>query len=207
MLEIVRDASFHAYPGPRALLVASNLPFVIVALLVRGAPWYLRAGVAAIGIGSAAYHLEPGDALLALDWAPIAVTLMLVLAAVIGDRFGTRAGRTAFMIGPPIALLAIAYWLVTGGTTSGGNMLPYVVVQGVGVFVPPLIALLRPGQVDRTWLLAGIAGFALARFAASYDRQLLDAIGFSGHSLKHVIAALAAACALHAFRDRSSSSP
>lgn len=198
MLEIVRDASFHAYPGPRELLVVSNLPFVVVALLARRARWYLRAGVAAIGIGSAGYHLAPGDELLALDWAPIVVTLMLLTAAVICDRFGRRAGRAAFTVGPPLALLAVAYWLATGGTTDGGNMLPYVVVQSVGVAVPPLLALIRPGRIDARWLAVGVAGFLLARAAAAYDRQLVDAIGFSGHSLKHVIAAAAAWCALRA---------
>src|SRR6185503_19141908 len=110
VLEIVRDATFHAYPGPRILLVASNLPFIVVALLVRRAPWYLRAGVATIGLGSAAYHLDPGDRLLALDWAPIVTTLMLLAATVAGDRLGTRAGRAAFMIGPPLALMSVAYW-------------------------------------------------------------------------------------------------
>jgi hypothetical protein len=67
--------------------------------------------------------------------------------------------------------------------------------------VPPLIALIAPSRVRASWLLAGVACFALARAAAAYDRELLDAIGLSGHSIKHIIAALAAACALHASRS------
>jgi len=207
VFEIVRDAAFHAYPGPRLLLVLSNLPFIAVALLARGAPWYLRAGVASIGIGSGAYHFAPGDGLLALDWAPIALTLMLLASTVIDDRLGTRVGRIAFAVGPPLALGSVAWWLATGGTEHGGNMAPYVVVQAAGVFVPPLLAVVVPGRIRASWLLVGVAGFLLARVAAKYDRELLDAIGLSGHSIKHIVAALAAACALRATTGRSSSSP
>jgi hypothetical protein len=188
---IVRTPAFHEYPDSSTALVLSNLPFLVVAALARGAPVYLRVSVAAIAVGSGAYHASPGDELLALDWAPIALTLTLLAATVIEQRI-------AFLLAPVLALGSVAFWLATGGTRSGGNMAPYVATQAAGVFVPPLIALLAPVRVRAPWLLAGVACFALARVAAAYDRQLLEAIGLSGHSIKHIVAALAAACALRA---------
>lgn len=199
VLSIVRTPAFHSYPGSRTALVLSNAPFLVVAALARGAPRYLRIAVGAIAVGSGAYHAGPGDALLALDWAPIALTLMLLAATVIEHR-------VAFMLAPVLALGSVAFWLATGGTDHGGNMAPYVATQAAGVVIPPLIALIAPGRVRAPWLLAGVACFALARVAARYDQQLLDAVGLSGHSIKHIIAALAAACALRA-TARSSSLP
>lgn len=188
VLSIVRGPAFHHYAGSRVLLVLSNVPFLIVAAVSRGAPWYLRAGVAAIGIGSGAYHAQPSDMLLALDWAPIVVTLLLLVATVADHR-------AAFAAAPALALGSVAFWLGTGGT-QGGNMAPYVTAQGCGVLLPSLLAVLTPGRAHLPWLLAGLAGFALARAANLYD-----------HSLKHVLAACAAWCALRAVTGRSSSSP
>jgi len=180
LFSIVRTPAFHEYGGPHWLLVLSNLPFLIVALLARGAPGYLRVCVAAIGVGSGAYHARPGDELLALDWAPIVLTLMLLTATVAGHR-------VAFAFAPLLALGSVGYWLATGGTTDGGNMAPYVVTQLVGVLAPPLIALADPRRAEIRWLLLGLVGFAAARAANLFD-----------HSLKHVVAAAAAWCALRA---------
>jgi len=188
-IDVSRGPAFHEYAGPRWLLVASNLPFVVVAAVARGAPWYLRAGVAAIALGSGAYHVAPCDELLALDWAPIAATLLLVLATVLGR------GALPLVLAPVTATGSVLWWLAGGGT-HGGNMAPYVTAQLVGVVATPLVGLARPSRADVRWLLAGVAGFALARGAALVD-----------HSAKHVVAAGAAWCALRAFRARPSSSP
>lgn len=210
---ITRPPEFHHYADQRTWLgiphvgdVVSNVAFLVVALRAA-APSVpgtaaVRAGIAAIGLGSGAYHVAPSDTLLALDWGPIAVTLSLLAAVVIRDRVGVRAGRIALVIAPTLAIGAVAWWLATGGT-HGGNMAPYVAVQATGIALPPLVALVAPGRVRAPWLLAGVLGFSLARLAAANDRALLDALGCSGHSIKHVLAAAAAACALRALRVTS----
>jgi hypothetical protein len=125
-------------------------------------------------------------------------------ASVLDDRLGARAGRIAITIAPPLGLASVILWLVTGGTASGGTMTPYVSLQAIGVALPPLVALLAPGRIPRAPLMAAVALFVLARIAGMYDRELLDAIAISGHSLKHVAAAAAAACVLGAFTSRAS---
>jgi hypothetical protein len=212
---ITRGPGFHDYADTRTWLgiphagdVLSNLPFVIVAAWAardrwRAVPlaWTVCAGVAAIGAGSAAYHVAPSDTSLAFDWGPIVVTLSLLAATVIHDRGGACAGRIALVVGPTLAIASVVWWIATGGT-HGGNMAPYVAVQAAGIVLPALIALLAQGVVSARWLLLGVAGFALARVLGAYDRVLLDSIGISGHSLKHVAAATAAACALRALMRR-----
>lgn len=204
-VDIVRGPDFHRYADTRTWLgipnagdVLSNLAFVLVAasgLRRTYVPmgFAVCIGIAAIGGGSALYHVAPSDTLLAFDWAPIVVTLAALTAAVVEDRGGP--GRATFVVGVGLAIGSVAWWLASGGT-QGGNMAPYVAVQGAGIVLPLAIATILPGQIRIGWLVAGTLGFALARTFAAYDRVLLDAIGISGHSLKHVAAAQAAACAL-----------
>lgn len=202
---IERGEGFHRYADQRRWLgvphagdVLSNLAFVVVALRwLRQVP-SLALAVASIGVGSAIYHWAPSDTTLALDWAPIGVTLMLILAAVIHDRIGSRAGHVVQGFGPLAAVFAVGYWLLTGGTTHGGNMAPYVTIQLVGVALPPLLALIAPGRIATRYLVAAVGCFVAARVLGAYDAQLLEAIAISGHSLKHVAAAAAAACVLRA---------
>ena len=204
---IERGEGFHHYADQRRWLgiphagdVLSNLAFVVVAVrYLRRVP-ALGLAVAWIGVGSAIYHWAPSDTTLALDWAPIGVTLMLVLAAVIHDRIGPRAGHLVHGFGPLAAVVAVGYWLMTGGTggDAQGDMAPYVVLQIFGVALPPLLALVAPGRIATRWLLAALGCFIAARVVGGYDTQLLDAIAISGHSLKHVAAAAAAACVLRA---------
>lgn len=212
---ITRAPELHHYADQRSSLgiphagdVLSNLPFVIAGawFAVRAQTAYARLaclGVAAIGIGSGAYHVAPSDVTLAFDWGPIAVALMLVLAAVVDDRLGARAGRIAGVAGPLVAIGAVAIW-IAGGGTEGGSVTPYGTVQALGIALPALLALIAPGSIPRRPLLLAVLWFATARLCAANDHQLLDAIGISGHSMKHVAAAVAAAFALHALTSRAS---
>jgi hypothetical protein len=205
---ITRGPSFHHYADTRSWLgipntldVVSNVAFIVVAIWMgrrtTGLARLVCFGTAAIGVGSALYHWAPSDMTLAFDWAPIATTLMWLLAAVLEDRGGP--GRVLAIAGPLLAIGSVLWWLATGGT-EGGDMTAYVVVQGAGVALPPLVALFRQGRIPALQLVLALGFFGLARLASARDRDLLDAIGVSGHSLKHVLAAIAAAIALRAMR-------
>jgi len=222
---ITRAPAFHHYADQRSWLgiphagdVLSNLPFLIAGVwfLLRADTAYAKLaclGIAAVGIGSGAYHIEPSDVTLAFDWGPIAIALMLVTAAVIDDRLGERAGRIAVIVGPLLAIGSVVLWLATGGTgaidagaTHGaGTVTPYGAVQALGIALPPLVALVAPGKVPVRPLLLAVLFFALARLCAAHDQRLLTAIGVSGHSLKHIAAAIAAGFGLHALTARVTS--
>ncbi len=204
---IERGPGFHDYADQRRWLgiphagdVLSNVPFVIVGVRALRQTPVLALAVAWIGVGSAIYHWAPSDTTLSLDWAPIGVTLMLMLAAVIRDRIGARAGHVMQGAGCLAAVLAVGYWLLTGGTTDGGNMAPYVTVQLLGVALAPVLAVIAPGRISTRYLLAAVACFLVARILGAYDGELLAAVGISGHSLKHLAAATAATCVLRATR-------
>jgi hypothetical protein len=207
--------SFHRYADQRAVLgiphgldVLSNLPFIVVgvAMLVSlgrvADPLLRRLGRAcavatvAVGLGSAAYHVAPSDASLVLDWAPIAVLLVLLDALVIADRASRRLGMFAAVALPLLAIASVLAWY-QGGGTAGGDMRGYLAVQAMGVALVPALLLLYPrGALRDRDLWLALAGFAAMRGLHAADGALLAAIGVSGHSLKHVVAALAAALAL-----------
>src|SRR6185312_6377098 len=105
--------SYHAFADDRTLLgvpnfwnVVSNLPFLGVglaglrALLPAGSPVVARfreprerwawatvfAAVLLTGLGSAWYHLAPGDARLVWDRLPIALMYGALIVAILGDH-------------------------------------------------------------------------------------------------------------------------
>lgn len=217
---ITRGPAFHRYADQRAWLgiphagdVLSNLPFILVGIvgllrarrtthhpLPTGA---LFLAITGVGLGSGAYHLDPTDARLAFDWAPIVLTLSCLAALVVSDRIDARAGTIAAVALPAIAIATVAVWYAGGGTGSAtsarGDMRWYVITQAALVAIVALAALVpptprSPATLHRGWILLGVAGFLAARGFASIDHALLDAVGVSGHSAKHVLLGLAAAC-------------
>jgi hypothetical protein len=220
---VVRDAGFHAYADRRELLgipgagdVLSSFAFLFVGLafaplaspLLRGAPGGEARGlpgslavallVAAIGAGSTVYHFAPSDTTLVADWIPIVVALAVLLAIVVRDTIGPRAGHVVLTFAPMLAVASVGYWYFTGGTVDGGDMAPYVAVQALGVALPAALALIAPGRIRAIWLLGALGLFVAARAAGRLDAEIYDAVGISGHTLKHLAAAGAAALALHA---------
>jgi hypothetical protein len=209
-----RGPAFHVYADQRTWLgiphagdVLSNLPFIVVGALglarrPRGLAALVFAGFVAIGLGSGAYHVAPGDTSLAFDWLPIVLTLAWLAGFVIGDRHDAALGRAVAIAGSAAAVAGVAVWWAGGGTAApGGDMRWYVATQALGVVLVAIAALLpatahSPAKLDRRWLIAGVAGFLLARLLSSSDQCLLDATGISGHSWKHLALGAAAACVL-----------
>jgi hypothetical protein len=203
---------------PNAGDVLSNLPFVVAGvwglITARPLPRAHRShpsglalavflAITGVGLGSGAYHVHPSDGALVLDWAPIVLTLAFLAALVVGDRIDPLAGRATAIAFPAVALASVAVWYAGGGTggtgATSGDMRWYVITQATLVAVVALGALApaapgAPARLGRGWILLGVAGFLAARGLHAADRALLDATGVSGHSAKHVLLGLAAAC-------------
>jgi hypothetical protein len=77
---------------------------------------------------------------------------------------------------------SVLWWLVTG------YLRPYALVQ----FGPVLLLSLATWSTSGRRYFWSVAGFyAAAKLTEAYDGALYLAIGISGHTLKHVLAALA----------------
>jgi hypothetical protein len=199
---------------PHALNVLSNLPFVVVGLLgvlfvtspaarrlggpFLGAGERLRFGVlfaaiALTGLGSAYYHADPGNARLVWDRLPLAVAFMAFFAITLAERVHPR---TAALFVPLVLLggASVVYWHLSEVHGSGDLRL-YLFVQFYPLLATPVILLLFPARYTRTAdLVAALLCYLLAKALELLDAQVYAQGGFvSGHTLKHLVAALSGA--------------
>ena len=206
---------------PNTLNVLSNVGFVLVGVLGLGflksdgaAPAFREpgerwpyavffAGLFLTGIGSAYYHWAPGNPRLAWDRLPLAITLVGLLDAVIAERFGVRAALR--LLGPLAALaaLSVGYWALTE-QRGAGDLRPYALVQFYPlVAIPLMIWLLPPRYTGSAGLLAAAGIYALAKVPELADAWVLSTTRVvSGHTLKHLLAALAGYSVLRMLRHR-----
>ncbi|MDH5708104.1 MAG: hypothetical protein OEY75_03250 [Hylemonella sp.] len=190
---------------PCALDVLSNLPFALFGLAgwlrLRPLPpsalppgQYPLAvlffgGLILTALCSSVYHWRPDDAGLALDRAGMTVAFAGLLGLAVADRIGARAGTrlavAVLLLGP----LSIWIW------HASGNLLPWALLQGGGVVLLLALAVLRPlpGALAVRWG-AVVLIYAVAKGLELADREVFALSGelVSGHSLKHLVAALAA---------------
>ena len=128
---------------------------------------------------------------------------MGLLDAVIAERVGVRAALR--LLGPLVALaaLSVGYWALTE-QRGAGDLRPYALVQFYPlVAIPLMIWLLPPRYTGSAWLLAAAGIYALAKLLELADTWILSATRVvSGHTLKHVLAAVAGYSVLRMLRDR-----
>lgn len=155
--------------------------------------WRLYLAAVLSALGSIYYHLAPDTPRLLWDRLPLAILLASFVALIITERIDPRAG---LLTSPPLLLLAVGsvlYWYA-GETRGVGDLRPYLFVQLMVLILVPLILLLfdspYPGESARWWGVLCV--YALAKGSEQLDHQLFS-LGhlISGHTLKHLLAAVA----------------
>jgi hypothetical protein len=163
--------------------------------------------VALVALGSAYYHYAPSTQALVWDRLPMSIAFMALLSLTLGERVSWKLARVALW---PLVLVGIAsvlYWAWTE-EQSAGDLRPYGLVQFLTLALIPLLLLLFPGNGRSTrWLWLTLAGYGLAKVAEQLDEPIYDALGLSGHSLKHFVSSIAVLFAVFALlamkpRDR-----
>ena len=211
---VAQHAHYHAFADQRtlwgvpcALDVLSNLAFALLGggglLRLYGQPngtaqtavsqrtlsVLFFAGLVLTALCSTAYHLAPDDAGLAIDRLGMVSAFAGLLGLAAADRVSARSGlwlaAAVLALGP----VAVLVWAHTG------NLLPWSVLQGGGMVLIVVLALRSP--VGGAWgipLAAVIAWYVLAKLLELGDHAVFAATQgwVSGHSLKHVFAAMAA---------------
>ncbi|MBI2803535.1 MAG: ceramidase domain-containing protein [Planctomycetes bacterium] len=195
---------------PHSLNVLSNLPFVLVgvaglAYLARRPSvfvdeserwpyWVYFIGLTWTGIGSAYYHANPNNATLVWDRLPLTVAFMGLFTAILAERI--HPGCANWLLGPLVVLGAasVFYWDWTERHAIG-DLRPYFVVQYFPLIALPFLLLLYPPRYTRTAdLLASLLCYGLAKLCELLDREFYSVGALvSGHTVKHLIAGLAAA--------------
>jgi len=149
--------------------------------------------IALTAFGSAYYHLRPDDNRLIWDRIPIAMSLISVVAAIVAERVSVKAGLR--LLAPLLILGAgsVVYWSVTQ-SSGHGDLRPYAFVQFGSMLAFLLLLLLYPPRYTRgADFFISFGFYALAKLFEVGDRWVF-AHGriVSGHTLKHVFAAVSA---------------
>ncbi|RYF72032.1 MAG: hypothetical protein EOO22_11545 [Comamonadaceae bacterium] len=159
--------------------------------------WLFFAGLIASAAGSAFYHLQPDVLRLAADRAGMTVAFAGLIGFAVCERVSQRAGWVAAWTTLASGLLAVAVWHETG------NVTPWAVVQFGGMALVLTLTLAKPMH-DAVGLKLGwvIFFYALAKGFELGDHAIYEATQHlvSGHSLKHLTAALAGLPVLHALQ-------
>lgn len=199
---------------PNAWNVLSNIPFALAGiwglfLLSSGKihfkdnrerwPWIgFSIGLILTAIGSGYYHLAPDNSRLVWDRLTMTIVFMSFLAALISERINILLGLLSWPI-----LLCIGFYSVLQWQESElhgiGDLRFYLGMLGF-TFLMTLVMLLIHSPYDRNWDLAVVAIlYVLARLFELYDRQIYTFNGgiISGHTLKHLVAAMAGIWLIH----------
>jgi hypothetical protein len=150
------------------------------------------AGLALTAFGSGYYHLAPNDQRLLWDRLGMVVGFSALLPLAVSERVDAKLG--ARLLAPMVGLGAasVAYWEYSE-MASNGDVRWYVLAQAYAFFMTAGVLLLTETRYDRQarWL-QGIGCYALAKLFEMADRPVywLTGHAISGHSLKHVSAAL-----------------
>ncbi len=189
-------------------LLATSPPPLLVERRERWPYLMFFLGVALTGFASAWYHLEPGNERLMWDRLTMSVALMSWLTAVIAERIRVAAGLALLPALLAAGAAAVLYWGATEAQ-GAGDLRAYGVVHFYPVLLIPLLILLFPPRYTRggdVLVVLGLYGAALT--AELFDRHLFTLGGLlSGHTLKHILAALAAYWVLRMLRLRRPCNP
>ncbi len=212
---IAQLADYHHFADQRsgfglahAADVLSNLGFALVGCHGLALLWRARgagaAGAGAAGYalffgallltaaGSSWYHLAPDNARLVWDRLPIALACAGLLAAVWRETVG--GGRWLVAAAALAAVASVAWWRYTD-LAGAGDLRPYLLLQVAPLVLIPLLQW-HSGRPRRERLAFGaaIGLYLLAKACEMADHSLLEALTLvSGHTLKHLLAAAAAA--------------
>lgn len=223
---IPQDPAYHHFADTRPWLgianfgdVMSNLPFVWVGLI--GLVWLNRkgmatiiaplkihyliffVGVALVSLGSGYYHLNPTNETLLWDRLPMTLAFMSLFSILIAERVSLHIGRRLLWPLMLTGLFSVLYWHITE-QQGHGDLRLYALVQFLPILLIPMMLWLYPSSYNDTYsLLALLACYLAAKLTEFFDPEIFEALGFiSGHTIKHLFAALGVYCYYRGLRNR-----
>ncbi|MDH3337319.1 MAG: alkaline phytoceramidase [Gammaproteobacteria bacterium] len=223
---VSQDPAYHAFADGRTLLavsnfwnVASNLPFLVVGVWglayvqqrsrrvclpgLRRAYIVFFAGVTLTAFGSGYYHLNPANGPLVWDRLPMTIGFAGLFSIILGEFVSARAGRRILAPLLIIGVASVAYWAFTE-SYGIGDLRPYAVVQFLPMLLIPFILLMYSptiGSKKYYWFM--LLFYVLAKVFEYFDTAIFaNGELLSGHTLKHLFAAMTPATLLYALHAR-----
>ncbi len=223
---VAQDPAYHRFIDARTLFaipncfnVISNLIFLIVGasgvylLLVKNrlvildelksAYLILFTAVSLVAFGSGYYHLAPGNDTLLWDRLPMAIAFMALFTTLIAETISPSLARRLLYPLISAGVASVLYWHITE-QAGAGDLRFYILVQFLPMLLMPIILLLfRSGFNTQRHYWFMLLAYITAKFLEYFDSEIYHATGvISGHSLKHIAAAIAVLLLLRGYMNR-----
>lgn len=215
---IAQDPHYHMFADQRTLCginhfwnVMSNLPFLLVGIYgllrlrkieipsIKSAYVVFCLGVILVCFGSGYYHYSPDNHTLVWDRLPMTIAFMALFSLLLHER--VLANPKTFMLIPLLIIGAasVFYWDWTE-SQGQGDLRFYALVQFLPIILIPLILWIYPKRYfNAGYLLWAFVFYFLAKLLEHFDLSIFHILDeMSGHSLKHVSAAIAVLLIIHA---------
>ena len=195
---------------PNAWNVLSNIPFALAGiwglylLFLPGKaqlidkrekwPWLgISIGLLLTAIGSSYYHLAPDNARLVWDRLPMTIVFMSFVTLLIAETISIRVGLWLWPLLLGIGIYSVFRWR-SSELANMGDMSLYLSVQAFTVIAVIVMLFASSPYKNRTTdLIIIVALYILAKVFELLDYQIYALTNdiISGHTLKHLAAALA----------------
>lgn len=144
--------------------------------------------------GSSFYHLLPTDARLLWDRLPISMVFAGILSySLFANNLIPEKYKNKFNVGYLLfSICSVVFWYV-GSLQQQTWLGPYVFVQFGGILTLIYIALKGENKSFNKKIWAVLMWYILAKLCEHFDQSIFNLTHelFSGHTLKHVFAAIA----------------
>lgn len=159
-------------------------------------------GLFATALGSSYYHWAPDNVRLFWDRLPIMLTCAGLLGAAHADSVLASRQRQSFF---PLVMFAVSgvasvlWWSVTD-YDGNGDLRWYLIFQALPLLLIPIWHCIYPTPKRTRWLFAiALLTYVIAKAAELHDHAIFAWSGcITGHTLKHLLAGVAAALIAHA---------
>lgn len=161
-------------------------------------------GVLLTAVGSSYYHLKPTTPRLFWDRLPMAIGFTALFAAMIAERISIYWSRMLLLPLVFAGVASVVQWRLSEDAGQG-DLRFYLFVQLFPLIALPIMLVLFKPRYSRggELLLVGLV-YAGAKVFEHFDKPVWEATGHtvSGHSIKHVVAALATYLVLDMLKKR-----
>lgn len=217
---IPQDVNYHLFADVRNWLsipntsdVLSNLAFLMPAVMglafLRQAPanshFFIQAqekqawqiffiGVFLTAFGSSYYHWAPDNMTLVWDRLPMTICFMALLSAIWQERVNQAVGARLLYPLLLFGILSVVYWAYTEAK-GVGDLRPYVLVQFGTILLVAGILIAYPSSPkarQNKYFIWAVVWYVIAKILEHEDRAIFELTHqvLSGHSLKHLAAAV-----------------
>lgn len=218
-----QNQNFHFFADERTLFnvpnffnVVSNIPFFVVGL--TGIIMCVKTksngfqhplfesyltfflGIFLTSLGSTWYHLNPSNSTLVWDRLSMSVSFMAFLSIILGT-FISKEVAARWLI--PLIFAgasSVLYWYASE-VLGSGDLRFFMFVQFMPMILVPVIIGFYYKQVKNSgFFLILVLIYGLAKIFEMLDYPIYNAFNFSGHSIKHIVAACTAILLLARFK-------